>query len=673
MFNEAMTIEAVLEDAGYVADRSGRYIRPGGERSSVIILDNRSIHFNPSDPLYSESPNGGHHAQAPFSAWCLLNHSNDFRPAIRAAAELLHLDDFTIASDEQHTATAGTMLEEPYFDHDGQFWMRQYERDGSEKNPLLLCNFTAQIIAELQLDDGEQQEERYIIQATCRGRSKTIDLARVDFESENAVGRIVAKLGARARVNPRAQFRYILDAIKAFSTTVEEKVTYTHTGWAGERYLFGNGYVDANGWHETNGAQLPLRLKNYEIAPHGDMAAALQLFDDLLKLAPPEVMVPLIGGILLAPIHESIDAPAPMIHVYGPTGSYKTSMSCAAMALWGNFTPAQPTDTWTSTGYSVQRLGWYLKDAPMLLDDYKAANVQPKQVIFLLQNYGDNMARGRLDANSDLRNLYPMRCVLLSSGEDQPEGEASTLARILSVPVARHDVDRKRLTIIQEQAELLSCVTVAYLTWIAAQRPALDHVSLHRTVRTELLAALEQGVTQQINPGRVASNAATIYTSWSCFCRFLTEQGHWSQARTDQWLRECKRGLLQLARAQLNLTAQERYSQLFLEAVRSLVASQRAVIMNIAQASPMLDSGQVLLGAADQHGTYLITGAAYDEVCKHLRSVGRPVSFSKRALAQMLHQDGLLLSVENGFDMKKRFGDGQRPRCWHLPADILDG
>ncbi len=53
------------------------------------------------------------------------------------------------------------------------------------------------------------------------------------------------------------------------------------------------------------------------------------------------------------------------------------------------FSPAQPTDTWTSTANSIQRLGWYLKDVPMVLDDYKAAHVKPSQVTFLLQNYGD--------------------------------------------------------------------------------------------------------------------------------------------------------------------------------------------------------------------------------------------------------------------------------------------
>jgi hypothetical protein len=287
----------------------------------------------------------------------------------------------------------------PYFVHEGGLWMHQQHSDGSAKPPLLLGNFVAQITAETTPDDGERQEELYAITATCAGRRGSIELRRTEFESETAVARIVAALGARARVNPRAQPRFVLDAIKALSSDVREDVMHTHTGWVRRRFLFANGYVDTAGWHEAPGCQLPRRLQQYRLSPPtATLPEALDVFDSLLAIAPAGVMVPLVAGVLLGPILASLDAPAPMVHLYGPTGSHKTSVTCAALALFGDFTPNQPTDTWTSTANSIQRLGWHLKDVPMLLDDYKAANVKPQQVTFLLQNYGDNMARGRLDS-----------------------------------------------------------------------------------------------------------------------------------------------------------------------------------------------------------------------------------------------------------------------------------
>jgi len=362
----------------------------------------------------------------------------------------------------------------PYFVDQGGTWMVQSpNKDGSPRLPLLLANFTAAITEEREVDDGEQVQERYTIVAMCGDRTRTVDMAREDFEGDGALGRIVAALGARARVNPRAQAAVVRDAIKAFSTDVQSRRTYAHTGWVNNhtQFLFGNGYVDKDGWHTDNGAQLPQRLHQYHIdeaalaAP--SMPTALDTFDALLDMVPPPVIIPLLGALLLAPIAHTIGAPQPMCHVYGVTGSHKTAITCAAMGLWGSFSPAQPTDTWTSTANSIQRLGWYLKDVPMVLDDYKAAHVKPSQVTFLLQNYGDGMARGRLDAHAEARNAFPIRATLISSGEDQPEGEASALARILSIPLARGDVDRTKLTQVQEQAAHLPVVLVQYLRWLA--------------------------------------------------------------------------------------------------------------------------------------------------------------------------------------------------------------
>jgi hypothetical protein len=302
-------------------------------------------------------------------------------------------------------------------------------------------------------------------------------MTRAEFESEAAVGRIVAALGAKARVNPLAQARFIVDAIKAFSEAPAERTIYNHLGWVGGRYLVNNGYVDQDDWHAAScdtasRAHLPQQLERYRLEPPEGAAVrdGLVLLDDLLELAPSSVMVPLLAAVFLAPLLPTLELAAPMVHVCGPTGSHKTAICCCALSLFGDFARSgQPTDTWTSTANSVQKRGWHVKDAPMVLDDYKAKNVKEKDVTFLLQNYGDNMARGRLDAEANVKSAYPIRGVLISSGEDQPEGEASTLARILTVDMARGAVHRGKLTTIQNQSAYLHTLTIAYLQWLAGR------------------------------------------------------------------------------------------------------------------------------------------------------------------------------------------------------------
>lgn len=681
-YNKRHSIESQLEAHGYTPEGPGRYVRPGGTRSSVVITDGRSAHYNTADALHSEAPDGGVHSHSAFSAWCVLDHNGDMKAAVKAAAAELGMSNRP--SDNELLTQAGRALGMssdpsdtfPYFVREGGFWIERTERDGSPKLPQRMTNFTAAIIAEKTLHDGDAATELYCISATCGKRTRMVEMERSEFEGEGALGRIVAALGAKARVNPGTQSRYVLDAIKAFSATVEEHVMYTHTGWVEGRYLFGNGYIDVEGWHASSGesssrAHLPDRLDRYQLQPAGTPDESLATFDHLLDLAAPAVMVPLIGGVLLAPLLHQLDAPAPMIHLYGPTGSHKTSISCAALALWGDFTPSRPTDTWTSTANSVQRLGWHLKDAPMLLDDYKAANVKSAHVTFLLQNYGDGMARGRLDSNSEARSAYPIRGVLISSGEDQPEGEASTLARILSVGLARGAVQRDKLTAVQQDARRLHQLTIAYLQWLTQRPLARDPQALHQEHRALILTALEE-TEHATNAGRIASNAAALYVAWTSFTHFLIETQRWPAARGATWLDLCRYELVALAKLQIELTTGERYSQLFLDAVRGLVASGRAVLLDLESENQEMTTSQVLIGGRDHQGLYLIADVAYDEVCKAAKQAGRTVAYTKRALGQLLGQDGALVSRQPpSLVMRKRLNRVYL-WCWHLAPDTLN-
>ncbi|KAB8142948.1 DUF927 domain-containing protein [Chloroflexia bacterium SDU3-3] len=686
-FNQRRTIAEILTAHGYQAERGGRFIRPGGERSSVVIHEGRSTHYNPTDTLYSEAPGGGLHSHSPFSAWCQLAHGGDLKTAVRAAAAELGISrppPSPAALLEQGRRWGGMEQENtswPYFLHEGGMWMERTDRDGGPKAPLMMTNWTAQIVAEVAQHDGENCTEFYRITARCGAKARTLEMECSEYEGEAALGRIVASLGAKARVNPAAQSRYILDAIKSLSTDLTEQVIHNHTGWVDGQFLLQNGAVSAAGWQgaagdSPNRAHLPQRIERYRLNPPSDasMVDAMRLFDDLLQLAPSAVMVPLVGAVLLSPILTQLETAAPMVHVYGPTGCHKTSISCAALSLWGDFMPAHPTDTWTSTANSIQQLGWHLKDVPMILDDYKAANVQPKHVTFLLQNYGDGMARGRLDANSNARAVFPVRAVLISSGEDQPEGEASTLARILSVPLQRGSVDRDRLTTLQHEARLLHHITMGYLQWLAVHQADLVETNKEafKQTRAAILATLEQ-TEHATNAGRVAGNVAALFVAWEMFTRFLKGGKLWSETQISSWIKTCKYELLALAKQQIQLTTNERYSQLFLESLRGLLASGRGYIVNLeGEAQPEMATSQILLGARDRQGVYLICNVAYDEIARLHRSAGRTFGASQRAVSQLLDQDGLLCSKEApSLCMHKRI-NGTRPTCWHLPADIFD-
>lgn len=210
-----------------------------------------------------------------------------------------------------------------------------------------------------------------------------------------------------------------------------------------------------------------------------------------------------------------------------------------------------------------------------------------------------------------------------------------------------------------------------YLRWLASGADLGGNNQRHQAIRAAILSQLEEAVDNATNPGRIASNVAVLYVAWEIFTRFLAERGHWPAERASEWLLTCKRELVGLARGQLNLTVQERYSQIFLETLRGLVVSGRALVYDIENGVPELRPSQVLLGAKDYQGTYLIAQATYEEVCRHLRSAGRLVTFSQKALSQLFEQDGLLQSTAPPSLLVKRRINGVRCWCWHLPAEVL--
>lgn len=78
-YNASTTIEETLEKYGYKrTSKEGRWIRPGGEKTSVVIQDGKSYHHNSNDVW------GDGYWHDPFDFYCYYEHNNDPKAAARA-------------------------------------------------------------------------------------------------------------------------------------------------------------------------------------------------------------------------------------------------------------------------------------------------------------------------------------------------------------------------------------------------------------------------------------------------------------------------------------------------------------------------------------------------------------------------------------------------------------
>ncbi|TAJ16609.1 MAG: DUF3854 domain-containing protein, partial [Planctomycetota bacterium] len=156
---------------------------------------------------------------------------DDFLASGKGCAELMLLARSELAPLE------GTADERPaYFFRDGRtFWTKVDSR--GEVAELELLNFTAQIEAEIEEDDGVEVRRSLELVATVRGKSQRCTISSTTFES---LSWVVSHLGVHAVVSPGGGLRdRARAAIQLLSTEVARRTVYRHLGW---REIEGHGW-----------------------------------------------------------------------------------------------------------------------------------------------------------------------------------------------------------------------------------------------------------------------------------------------------------------------------------------------------------------------------------------------------------------------------------------------
>ncbi len=121
------------------------------------------------------------------------------------------------------------------------------------------------------------------------------------------------------------------------------------------------------------------------------------------------------------------------------------------------------------------------------------------------------------------------------------------------------------------------------------------------------------------------------------------------------------------------LVAEERASLVFLQAVRRLLASGRAVLHDLEGGTPDVPANQVLIGGVDRTGTYLMTPTTYDLVCEYKRRAWQGVpGVSEHSCTCWSRMDCSSVSIGMGAT-RRCSGQSTTSGVLHLPADVLCG
>jgi hypothetical protein len=555
-------------------------------------------------------------------------------------------------------------------DHDGERYVVEGGRlcvvrygKGGERYTEPLCNFTAEVVEDVAHDDGQEITRKF----TIAGRlddGRPLEAVEVDTSKFTAMGWVSDVWGVRAVV--RAGWRtkdQLREAIQLRSERTSSRYVYKHTGWReieGRRaYLHAGGAVGVDS--AAVEVELDRELERYRLPCQAqDVREAMRASLRFLEIAPETTSVPLWAAVYLAPLSELV-YPAFVLWLYGVTGTLKSTMAALVLSHYGAFSD-KDLFLWTDTANRLEKTCFLAKDTLLVIDDFAPvtdpfkAREMERNAARIVRNVGNRGGRGRLASDLSLRVVYRPRGLVISTGEQVPDGQSVT-ARMYTIEVRPGDVDLERLTAAQAEADRYPHALSGYLLWLARQWEHLAETlpEVRLAQRTRLLE--EMGGSHL----RIPDVLATLWLGLDLGLVYAAEVEALTEAEAQEWRERGWAALKAGAEAQAQRIEWERPSIRFLDVVGELLA-QGKVWLRAQYGEERIGGdavGAELLGWYDDDCIYLLPGVSYNRVARFARDEGSHFPIKERTLWKHLTDEGYLWRM-NGNRYTDRFWDGER-------------
>ncbi len=558
-----------------------------------------------------------------------------------------------------------------------------------EGSPKVLGTFVALPVKEITRDDGITETKQLQIMgwAPSGAPLKTI---YVDIAKFKSVDWAMESWGLVANIMPGSTVRDKLrSAIAAAGVQVaQHEVIYQHTGWRriGGRwaYLYQGGCIGADAVTVDMGPG----LEHYTLddVPEGvalEEAALTSL--SMSMIMDERLSVPMLGVTYLAPLREFlIQAGAPpsfAVVLNGSTGTRKSTAAALFLSHFGSFTSTSLPASFADTKNYVRTKAFYLKDSPIVVDDYYPATSrdEKRQMQGIAQTlsraFGDNRERGRLASDLSMQRAQPPRSLGIITGELVPDIGESGVGRFYVVDVEKEYVPAgQALTDLQIRArdgELRKAMR-GYIEWLLPQAEQLGKRlgDMFYRYRTRAEAMLQGAGAHSRTPEQVTH----IMIGLSMMLDYLSSLGLEFPDGKDGQLEHYWDVVTGNSLRQAEQSREDQPVQMFLSAITELLASGAAMCMDI---TPEAKNGQLrnMIGYVDSKNYYLMGATAYGMAVKFYADQERVLPGNQKELFRQLRHQGIVQQV--GGDGKttrlKRTPDGKNQRLLWIPRWVIDG
>lgn len=362
------------------------------------------------------------------------------------------------------------------------------------------------------------------------------------------------------------------------------------------------------------------------------------------------------------------------LFIAGRTGSFKTSWASMLMCLYGDFFNEEKLLKFGMGGTNNALMAYTAAacDVPLLIDNFKpgTGNGQ-RDAQTLIHGIIEGGEKKRLNRDGTLRDGKEIHCWPVLTGEDVID-DAASIARMVIVAAQWVGSDNPNLTALQERAHLLPQVGGAALQWLMTDtaRQIAQGIKPHFYPRRSKWGSyLREKQPDMVNASRVASSLALLECSWEIFCQCPALSGVLSR-----FTPQLQAALIEAAGGMGNYAAQTHEANRYLSAIRAMLLSNRAYVLDRTQDADK-DDRRAFIGWQDDDHVYLQPDAAYREVLEFLRNSGGLNGLGMNTIHRQLEQLGHIAKRgKNHIAELKRVGsESQRQRVLWIERSKIYG
>ncbi|MBF9023282.1 DNA primase [Rhodobacterales bacterium FZCC0069] len=555
---------------------------------------------------------------------------------------------------------------------------------GNQVTPVRLCHFSAEIVREVMKSDGLQTTRHFeIVGLLPTGEPlPTIEVAASDFD---CLDWVVSSWGSKARIAviPRAK-DHVAAAIKERSEPEVIQI-HQHSGWVNLdgklTFLSSTGGIGLNGLDPQALCELPGPLRDVALPDPIDPQSldVDSVLENLAGLIKNDLALLLFGAVARAPLCHFKPATC-SVFLQGTTGSFKSAMAGVLQAFFGSkFDGAHLPANWSSTGNSLEKLCFLAKDIAIVIDDWVPRGNRQEvakghaNAERVFRGAANQAGRGRMNSKGDLQNAFVPRGVIISTGEDVPNGH-SLQARLVIVNIARGAVDRSVLTNLQNLARngVLAQIMSCFIHWLANE-------GREDRVRDMVEICLECDRENVGSAGhtRTQDNLANLLAGLRVFCDFAVDQCNLDLERSKLFLDKATNAAQALLQLQASIDKESSDAQRFVDLVRAAIANGRAHVEDAVGGMPRnaralgwraIDTGKGVrtdpmgarIGWIDKNNLYLDPNASLAVVKALASDLDNHIGVSERSIAKSLREAGLLDRCDKGRNTLKVSVGGAR-------------